>query len=83
MEKSLRNLYHELELNLVNQTYVFRSKPTLRVEPPPFSMGTDVIDLDSGDFPDVTSSDVEDGVNLRERVLIVLSQACDRTIRKT
>ena len=28
---------HELELNLVNQTYVFRSKPTLRVEPPPFS----------------------------------------------
>ena len=42
----------ELEINLVNQTYVFRSKPTLRVEPPPFSWRTDVVDLDSGDFPD-------------------------------
>ena len=27
-------------------------------------LGTDVVDLDSGDFPDVTSSDVEDDVNL-------------------
>ena len=27
----------ELEINLANQTNVFRSKPTLRVEPPPFS----------------------------------------------
>ena len=33
-------------------------------------LGTDVIDLDSGDFPDVTSSDVEDNI----RKLITKSQ---------
>ena len=43
-------------------------------------LGTDVVDLDSGDFTDVTSSDVEDDINLRGRVLIVLSQACDNLI---
>ena len=32
-------------------------------------LDTDVADLDSGDFQDVTSSDVEDDVNLRGRGL--------------
>ena len=40
-------------------------------------LGSDVVDLDSGDFRDVTLSDVEDDINLQGRVLIVLSQACD------
>ena len=41
---------------------------------------SDVVDSDSSDFLDVTSSDVENDVNLRGRVLIVLSQACDSLI---
>ena len=42
-------------------------------------LGTDVVDL-SPVISRVTSSDVEDDVNLRGRVLIVLSQACDSLI---
>ena len=29
--------WHDLEINLLNPTYIFWNKPTLRVEPPPFS----------------------------------------------
>ena len=56
------------DLRFSEQTDVAGGTTTLQ-------LGTDVEDLDSGDFPDVTSSDVEDDVNLRGRVLIILSQA--------
>ena len=72
---------HELEINLVNQTYIFSEQTDVAGGTTTLKLGTDVVvDLDSGDFPDVTSSDVEDDVNLRGRVLIVLSQACDSLI---
>ena len=58
------------DLRFSEQTDVAGGTTTLQ-------LGTDDVDLDSGDFPDVTSSDVEDDVNLRGRVLIVLSQTCD------
>ena len=61
------------DLRFSEQTDVAGGTTTLQ-------LGTDVVDLDSGDFTDVTSSDDEDEVNLRGRVLIVLSQACDSLI---
>ena len=66
----VRNKSCQPDLHFSEQTDVTGGTTTLQ-------LGTDVVDLDSGDFPDVTSSDVEDDVNLRVRVLIVLSQACD------
>ena len=69
----VRNKSCQPDLHFSEQTDVAGGTTTLQ-------LGTDVVDLDSGDFPDVTSSDVEDDVNLRGRVLIVLSQACDSLI---
>ena len=63
----VRNKSCQPDLRFSEQTDVASGTTTLQ-------LGTDVVDLDSGDFPDVTSSDVEDDVNLRGRVLIVLSQ---------
>ena len=69
----VRNKSCQPDLHFSEQTDIAGGTTTLQ-------LGTDVVDLDSGDSPDVTSSDVEDDVNLRGRVLIVLSQACDSLI---
>ena len=66
----VRNKSCQSDFHFSEQTDVAGGTTTLQ-------LGTDFVDLDSGDFPDVTSSDVglDDDVNLRGRVLIVLSQA--------
>ena len=70
---SLKNKSCQPDLRFSKQTDVAGGTATLQ-------LGSDVVDLDSSDFPDVTSSDVEDDFNLRGRVLIVLSQARDSLI---
>ena len=61
----VRNKSCQPDLHFSEQTDVAGGTATLQ-------LGTDVVDLDSGDSPDVTSSDVKDDVNLPGRVLIVL-----------
>ena len=63
----LNDSFHfcELELNRVNQTYVFSEQTDVAGGTITLQLGIDVVDIDSGDFPDVTSSDVEDDINLQ------------------
>ena len=66
----VRNKSYQLDLYFSEQTKVAGDTITLQ-------LGSDAVDLNSGNFCDVTtSSDVHD-VNLWGRVLILLSQACD------
>ena len=50
-------IFIALEINLVNQTYLrFSEQTNVAGGTTTLQLGSDVVDLDSGDFPDVTSS---------------------------
>ena len=53
-----RNKSYQLELYFSEQTDITGRTTTLQ-------LGSDAVDMDSGDFQDVTSSDVKDDINLQ------------------